>query len=155
VASLDEVTITRNGESAIIEYVDPRVASTCFQIGRGIRRLTDQQILDKFNQVIAHEEEAAAQYHHVAVELPPGKPQIRYFAPGDQWTPRGAVLRCVVDDSGPDGEAVIHIDDHELSLSAFGRLICTYAGWGMRITFVPEDALDKEPPIEVREPDDE
>jgi hypothetical protein len=64
------------------------------------------------------------------------------------------VLRCVIDDGGPDGQAVIHIDDRPLSLPEFGRLLCTYAGWGMRITFVPEDALTEPPAIEVREPDE-
>ena len=73
--------------------------------------------------------------------VPPGRPQIRYFAPGDQWVPRGGVLRCVIDDGGPDGEAIIHVDDQALSLAEFGRMLCTYAGWGMRIAFVPEDAI--------------
>jgi hypothetical protein len=63
------------------------------------------------------------------------------------------VLRCVVDDSGPDGEAIIHIDDQPLSLPEFGRLLCTYAGWGMRITFVPEEELAQPPRIEVRDPE--
>ena len=27
--------------------------------------------------------------------------------------------------------------------------------WGMRICFVPDDELDREPEIEVREPDEE
>jgi hypothetical protein len=155
VATLDEVTITRKGESAIIEFTDPAVASTHLRIGAAMCRLSDQQILDEFNHLLACEEEDAAQYHHVAIEVPPGQPQIRYFAPGGQWTPRGAVLRCVVDDSGPDGEAVIHIDDQELTLPEFGRLLCTYSGWGMRITFMPEDALETEPTIEVCEPDDD
>jgi len=37
--------------------------------------------------------------------------------------PRGDVLRCIIDDGGPKGEAVIHIDDQELSLREFGRLL--------------------------------
>ena len=51
------------------------------------------------------------------------------------------------------GNAVICIDDQELSLEQFGRLLTTYAGWGMRIVFVPDDEIDKEPYVEVREPD--
>ena len=154
VATLDEVSISRCGENALIEFADESVMSTQVRIGPSIRRLTDQQILDQFNEMIASEEQAAAQYVHVAVEIPPGQPQIQYFAPGQQWAPRGDVLRCVVDDSGPDGEAVVHIDEHDLSLSDFGRLICTYAGWGMRIVFVPEDDLEESPEIEVREPEE-
>jgi hypothetical protein len=35
----------------------------------------------------------------------------------------------------------------------FGTLLLTHGGWGMRIVFVPDDRLDEEPEIEVREPD--
>lgn len=151
-ASLDEVTIRREGSDAIIDFRDPTVATTHFHVGPALHRLTDRQILDRFNKTIADEQKAVTSRRHVAVEVPPGRPQICYFAPGDQWAPRGAVLRCVVDDSGPDGEAVVHIDDQSLSLSEFGRLLCTYAGWGMRITFVPEEELTATPRVEVREP---
>jgi hypothetical protein len=47
---------------------------------------------------------------------------------------------------------LIHVDDHELSWSEFGTLLLTYGGWGMRIVFVPDNRLDEEPEIEVREP---
>jgi hypothetical protein len=88
----------------------------------------------------------------VAIESPPGRPQIEYFERGDQWTPRGDVLRCVVDDGGPDNEPIVYIDDRGLSWTAFGRLLTTYAGWGMRIVFVPDDEIHLEPRVEVREP---
>ena len=51
----------------------------------------------------------------------------------------GDVLRCIIDDGGPNGEVIIHIDDQELSLTEFGRLLRVHAGWGMRIAFVPEE----------------
>jgi hypothetical protein len=54
---------------------------------------------------------------------------------------RGAVLWCAVHDD--DDQAVIEIDERELSIEEFGRLLKTYAGWGMRISFVPEDELDE------------
>lgn len=133
VASLDDVTIRREGDDAIIDFRDSTIATTHFRLGPSVHRLTDQQILNRFNKVVAAEQKAANSRRHVAIEIPPGRPQICYFAAAEQWTPRGSVLRCVVDDSGPDGEAVIHIDDEALSLSAFGRLLSTYAGWGMRI----------------------
>jgi hypothetical protein len=66
------------------------------------------------------------------VEIPRGHQQLDYFAPAGQWVPRGAVLRCLIDDS-TEGEPVIHIDDHELSLREFGGLLRTYAGWGMAL----------------------
>ena len=150
VASLEDVTIRRQGHDAIIDFHDPAIATTHFRLGVSVRRLSDQQILDRFNEIVAAEQRAAAV--HVTVEIPPGCPQIQYVPAADQWAPRGAILRCVIDDSGPRGEAVVHIDDQSLSLQEFGRLLCTYAGWGMRIAFVPEDDLDREPRITVCEP---
>ena len=129
VASLDEVTIRRDGDDAIIAFRDSTIATTHFRIGPSVRHMTDKQILDRFNKIVAAEQRAATARRHIAVESPPGRPQIRYFAAGDQWAPRGGVLRCVVDDSGPGGEAIIHIDEQPLSLIEFGRLLCTYAGW--------------------------
>ncbi len=69
--------------------------------------------------------------------------------------PRGHVLRCIIGNGGESlGRATITIDDHELTAVELGRLLATYAGWGMRIVFVPDDELDEEPAIEVREPDE-
>lgn len=152
VASLDEVTIRREGDDAIIDFRDASVATTHFRLGPSVHRLTDRQILDRFNELVAAEQAAGERQDYVALEVPAGEPQICYYEAADQWTPRGGVLRCVVDDSGPDGEAVIHIDDESLSLSAFGRLLSTYSGWGMRIVFVPEDELETPPRIVVGDP---
>lgn len=116
--------------------------------------MTDREILGHFNARIRATEALAAEYQHVAVEVPPGRPQIAYFSRGDQWTPRGDVQRCVIDEA-PDPMPLIHIDDHELSWAQFGKLLLTYGGWGMRIVFVPDNRLDEEPEIEVRDPDDQ
>ena len=67
--------------------------------------------------------------------------------------PRGDVLRCIIDDGGPDGEVVVHIDDQELSLREFGRLLRVHAGWGMRIAFVPEEFISENPKVEIRKPE--
>src|SRR5437016_1178150 len=96
----------------------------------------------------------AAEYKHVAVEVPLGSPQIEYHNRSDQWTPRGSVLRCLVQDD-ENAQLVVAIDDHELSLEQFGRLLTTYAGWGMRIEFVPEDEVHRRSAHEVREPKSE
>jgi hypothetical protein len=37
-------------------------------------------------------------------------------------------------------------------LKQFGKLLTTYAGWGMRVEFVPEDEVHRRPAHEVREP---
>lgn len=151
-ASLDQVRITREGDAAVIEYADPTVATTHFTLGTDVHAMTDQEILDRFNEYIQARDQAMAEYEHIAVEIPPGRPQIEYFARGDQWTPRGDVLRCVISDGGPDNEPIIYIDDQELSWDEFGRLLTTHAGWGMRVTFVPDDRVHENPEIEVREP---
>ncbi len=154
VASRDEVHISRRGEHAIIEFADSTVSTTQFKLGPEVASMSDDEILDRFNASMRARDEAMAEYEHVAVEVPVGRPQIDFFERGQQWTPRGDVLRCIIDDGGPGGEPVIHIDDQELSWPEFGRLLTTYAGWGMRIVFVPDDEIHEEPQIEVREPDE-
>jgi hypothetical protein len=151
VASPDEVRITRDGDAALIEFADESIASTRLGIGPQIKQMTDAQILECFNECQRAMEYSRATYNHVAVEIPVGKPQIEYSAQCDQWTPRGDVLRCVIEDD-ENGDPVIHVDDQELSWREFGGLLRTYAGWGMRIIFVPDDATHEEPAIEVREP---
>ncbi len=154
VEAFDGITITRDGESAIIEYLEPGVRTTNFVLGPEISTMSDRDIHRKFNQGLIATEEWRAGYQHVAVEVPRRQPQIKYYQRSDQWVPRGDVLRCVID-GGPDGETVINIDERELSLREFGRLLSTYAGWGMRIVFVPDDELEREPRVEVREPQDD
>ena len=155
IAALDQVKISRQGEYGIIEYVEPNVSSTHLKIGPEAQNMTDQEILDQHNRILHMQQQMRLEYEHIAVEIPPGRPQIKYSELCNQWTPRGDVLRCVIADGGPSGEAVIYIDDHELSLEEFGRLLTTYAGWGMRVVFVPDDRTEEEPNIEVRDPDDE
>ena len=150
-ASMDEVRITREGEFAIIENADPTVSVMHLKIGTEIRFMSDQEILDLFNDVIASQDQLRAEHENIVTEIPPGRPQIKYFEEGDQWVPRGGVLRCFID-SDEDGEAVVHIDDQELSLRDFGRMLTVHAGWGMRIAFVDEDSVGEEPEIIVSDP---
>ena len=154
VAALTEVEITREKDTAVVRFLDPEVATTCLRVGPEIQRMTDQEILALFNQCTMAREAHARSYHHVAVEVPPGRPQIRYSPKTDQWVPRGFVLRCLIHDHEAR-EAVIEIDGQELSVEEFGRMLVTFAGWGMRLCFVPDDEIDKEPTIEVKEPDDD
>jgi hypothetical protein len=153
IATIDQVRISRQGEYGIIEYVEPDVFSTHLKIGPQVIRMSDQEILDKHNHMLQVQQQLVAEYEHLAFEIPAGKPQIEFSETCQQWTPRGNVLRCEISDGGPDGEAEIFIDEHELSLAEFGRLLTTYAGWGMRIVFVPDDRVDEEPEIIVLDPE--
>jgi hypothetical protein len=155
IASMDQVKISRQGETANIEYADTSVGGVHLTIGAKISTMSDVDILDLHNSVLERQAELVRNYEHVAVEIPFGKPQLKYFKPGDQWTPRGDVLRCIISDGGEDGEATVYIDDKELSLQEFGKVLRTYAGWGMRVCFVPEEDIGNEPEIEIREPTDE
>ena len=124
-ASLDEVKISRESDGAVIEFADPTISTTHFKIGPQIRQMSDQAILGMFNDMIAARDQLAAEYENIVIEIPPGEPQIEYSEPSDQWVPRGGLLRCCIDDGGPDGEVTVHIDDQELSLREFGRLLLT------------------------------
>ena len=153
VATMHAVRISRQGEYAIIDYKDPRISGVNLKIGPRIDEMTDQDILDLHNSVIIERDKFAAQYHHVAVEIPPGKPQVEYSERPDQWVPRGDVLRCLVHDD-EKAELVVEIDGREFSLREFGRMLTTYAGWGMRIIFVPDDETEKTPDIVIGEKED-
>ncbi len=154
IATLGRVTIKREKEHALIEYPEPDVGGVHLQIGPKVQEMTDEEILALHNQILETQAEMSAAYKHVAVEIPPGKPQLRWFYEGGYWTPRGEVLRCEVSDN-EEGETVIYIDDIELSMEEFGKVLSCFAGWGMRVAIVPENEVEKEPRIEVREPKEE
>jgi hypothetical protein len=153
-ADLSEVIISRDGDYADIAYRDPTVGGVNLKIGSDISLMSDKEILDRHNQVLLAREQAIADYVHEAVEIPRGKPQVEYSERCDQWVPRGDVLRCVIHDR--DGRrAVIEIDGKEFTLEEFGTMLTTFSGWGMRIVFVPEGELEKQPDIVIREPEDQ
>ncbi len=151
-ASPDEVKIFRSGEEAIIAFADATISTSHLRIGPHVHEMSDQAILDIFNDVMAAQDQLLAESENIVIEIPPGRPQIKYSDYGDQWVPRGDLLRCHIDDDGPDGEITVQIDDQELSLREFGRLLRTHAGWGMRIAFVPNEMVEEEPEVQVREP---
>ena len=122
-ASPDEVKISRESDDAVIEFADRTISTTHFKIGPQVSQMSDQAILDMFNDMIAARDQLAAEYENIVIEIPPGQPQIEYSEQCDQWVPRGDLLRCFIEDGGPDGEVTIHIDERELSLREFSRLL--------------------------------
>ena len=151
-AIIDQVRITREGNDAIIDYADAGIAGTRLTIAPDIATLTDREIIDVFNGILAAQEQLLAAWDKTVTEEPPGEKQIDYREDSDQWVPRGDVLRCIIDDGGPEGEVTIHIDDKELSLAEFGRMLRAHASWGMRIAFVPEEFISENPKVETRKP---
>ena len=128
-ASLDEVRITREDGIAVIEHADPNVSVSRVSIGPLLKTMSDAAALDLFNRMIEAQEKIAAGYDRVAIEIPPGRPQISFSESSSQWVPRGRILRChIEDDEG--GETAVYIDDRKLDLGEFGRLLNFYARMG-------------------------
>jgi hypothetical protein len=149
---IDQVRITREGNDAIVDHADAGISGAHLTIGPEIAAVTDADIVDLYNDILESQERLLAAWDKTVIEEPPGEKQIDYHEDSDQWVPRGDVLRCIIDDGGPEGEVTIHIDDKELSLAEFGRMLTVHAGWGMRIAFVPEEFISENPKIEIRKP---
>ena len=152
-ASMDEIKISRNREYAIIDYADEAIGGMQLHVGPEIANMSDQDILALHNEVVAAMRGSADAWEDVVIEIPVGKEQLTVHPETDQWSPRGDVVRCVIEDDEYRRPAFI-IDGHELTLEEFGQLIVTHAGWGMRIAFVPDDRTHINPTVEVREPEE-
>ena len=147
---IDQVQITREGNDAIIDHADANLSGARIT---GIATMTDAEIVEMYNQILDSQWSLLEAWDKTVVEEPPGEKQIDYHEDSDQWVPRGDVLRCIIDDGGPNGEVIIHIDDQELSL-AESSAGCSrvHAGWGMRIAFVPEEFISENPTVKIRKP---
>jgi hypothetical protein len=159
VASAEQVRITRNGDDAIIEYADESVATTHLKMGADkLASMTDEQLLEFWNDGIVARDEHRESLSYTATEIPEGKPQVEFFERGNQWTPRGHVVRCqILSDAAiqPDlDEPFVAIDGRDFTLAEFMSMVGSFGGWGMRIEFVPDDELHKRPRLKVREPSD-
>ncbi|MBT5608064.1 MAG: hypothetical protein HOJ57_19150, partial [Lentisphaerae bacterium] len=151
-ASLDEVTITRDGDTATIRYIKDNVMTHCLKLGPVIEAMTDQDILDEHNAHIRAAGELAHEYRNKPLtEIPLNRPQVEYFDKGHYWVPRADVLRCIVTSDLDTSETAIIIDDLKFSLEEFGKMLSTREGWGMRIAFVEEDELHEQPKIAIQE----
>lgn len=148
-ASLDEVRIARDGEYATIEHADDQVRVTRLHVGPRLASIADDEVLRIFNDGREAEEELL-RVDVPAIEIPAGSPQIEWHDASNTWTPRGNVIRCIVDCDA--GQPRVLVDDKSLSWEEFGRLFLVHEGWGARIVFVHEDELNEEPHIEVCDP---
>lgn len=153
-SKIDQVHISRKGEYAIIEHANPAYGAVNLKLGPKINTLTNRQILEMFNDVIAAQEASIADPANRPIEIPKGRPQIEWLKDLQQWSARGHVLKCEVSDD-EDGNLVVYVDDNELDAEAFLQLIRPFAGWGMRITFMDESQIHDEPDVILRDPDAE
>jgi hypothetical protein len=158
VASADQVRITRDGDNAIVEYADESVATTHINIGAArLAAMTDDELLAFWNDHIEAGEIQRRALTYTATEIPVGKPQVEFFEGGNQWTPRGQVVRCeIISDAATEpglDEPFVSIDGRDFTLAEFMTMVGTFGGWGMRLEFVPDDELHKRPKLKVREPD--
>ena len=152
-STIEQVHISREGGTAIIVYADPAYGTVNLTIGPEIDRLSDREILDLYNDILAAQEASVADPANRPVEIPRGRPQIEWQEDYQQWSARGEVLKCELSDD-EHGGLVVYIDDQELDAEAFIRLIKPFAGWGMRITFMDHAQIHDEPSVIVRDPDD-
>lgn len=157
VATPEDVRIQRDadGETAIIEYVEEGVMRVHLRLGPEIARMTEEEILDRHNDVLLVQAQMRADNEHLPVEVPVGRPQIAYSESTDTWVPRGSVVRVIVDDDMETGGPAFVVDDVELTVAEFARMLHVWNGWGLRITAVPEDEVHVNPPVDVRDPGDD
>ena len=147
-ASTDQVRITREGETAVIEYADPSIRVVNLQVGPSLAAMTDAEVLELFNDMLEAQAEIAAGVDPTLTEIPPGLPKIEFSERSGQWVPRGQVLRCHINDDPEEG-TIIRIEDMELDMAAFGPMLQVFCGFGMRIAFVDEEEATEEPEIVV------
>lgn len=119
--------------------------------------MTDEELLELWNNGLEAMEEHRQSMRFTATEIPLGQPQLQFFGPGNQWTPRGHVVRCeILSDAAiaPSvAEPFVSIDGRDFTLGEFMTMVGTFGGWGMRIEFVPEDELHHRPRLKVQEPE--
>ena len=71
-AVMDQVRITRDGNNAVIEYADLMISDTRLTIGSQIKGMTDKDIIDVFNGVMAAQEKLLGGWDRTNQE-PPAK----------------------------------------------------------------------------------
>ncbi len=72
-ASPDQVRITREGETAVIEYADPSVGVVNLQAGPSLAAMTDAAVLELFNEMLEAQAEIAAGVDRRSLTLIPNR----------------------------------------------------------------------------------
>lgn len=153
IATLNNVEIKREGTAVNFKYINQGDrGGQRIEVGKDTANMTNQELLDIHNHIARKMIESSENYEHIAFETPEGKPQINYEEDCCQWAVNGEVIRCCVGWDAGEGPA-IEIDDKTLTWQEFGKMLSSWEGWGMRITFVPDDQLTKIPTVVIGERD--
>jgi hypothetical protein len=144
-----DVKITRDGIYAHIDFIDPSYMSRRIEIGSTLSSMTDAEILRIHNDIVFSEQASIRQSRPTEIE--DGGVQIRFDKASGSWVPESDVLRCELTSGEEPHDLVVRIDDQDLSWAQFGRMVSSYRGWGMRVTFLPEEQLFKPPATEIIE----
>lgn len=149
VAFLQEVKITREGDFAHIDFIDPNYASRRIQFRPGeLASMTDEDILRVHNEIVLSQQKLVRESR--PTEVPDGEAQIEFDNGYRHWIPRSDVLRCELTSGEDSDDLVVCIDDEELSLLDFGEMLKMHMGWGMRVMFLPQEQLINPPPVEIK-----
>lgn len=147
VAFAKEVTISRDGETAVIDFIDKQYGGTNLTIGPTIEDMSDGDILRLYNDIVLEQQRLIAESR--PTEMQEGLPQIGIHQHYKELLTHSQTLRCELTSGKSHEELVVEIDDQKLSWEEFGKLISPYIGWAMRIQFLPSEQLLNPPASKI------
>ena len=68
--SIEQVRITRDGPTAVIEYADPAYSGVNLTIGDHVAQMSDQQVVDVLNDVLAAQAQSLREWDNTVTEIP-------------------------------------------------------------------------------------
>lgn len=146
-ARLDELLIRRDGQYAVIHYREhPFEGGMNLGLGADLEFMSDEDIVEAFNEVVRSMNESIKNYR--SIEIKEGYPQIKYERRHKSWSPVGDVLRLELH-CMPEGGLIFQVDDKELSVTEFIRMLESYSGWGLRLHFMHPTELTNPPTPEL------
>jgi hypothetical protein len=85
---LDQVRITREGGDAVVDHADANISGVRIT---GIAKMTDADIVEKYNEILDAQAALLQHWDKTVVEEPPGEKQIEYHGDSDQWVSPAAM----------------------------------------------------------------
>jgi hypothetical protein len=124
VATLEEVTITRDGEYAIIAYLDDSVATTQYHIGRDrLARMSDEDILMLWNAGLATKEDDVRSRRDMGPALS-----------------RRNTMSCLITEAPTDPHhPFLQAEGRMFTAMEMAKLLGAHPGWTVRFELVPPE----------------